>query len=467
VVNVRLTSSLTMLVLLFLLFTGSNLGAPVAPAQAQAETAGIQITSQSAESRFPDDMRFYLTATSPGEINEVRLFFKRPGQISSAYRAVEFTPGTTVNGQTLIRVGLGDAYLPPGSELQYYFEIRDRGQRVLRTPAQTFIYEDSRLQWRSISGGIITVYYSGGLSEDRAKAVLEAAQEAMTRMLPVLGIQPTRPLRIVAYGSYQDMRGALPFRARAVQEQLVTEGQAFTDERVLLVLGSDPGIRGISAHEFTHLLVAEAAGSAIQRVPSWLNEGLAEYANPEPAPTYDQYLRRAIQDGKLKPLWHLTAFNGTPEDIIIAYGHSSSVVQYLIDTYGEGKVAEVMRAIRSSLDVDRALEQVYGFDQYGLDTAWRKNMGLAPLPPREPAVASATATPGPTPAPTPGSTPAPTATANPPPPPPTAGPGSGAAVPPGAAGCSPGTSGASPDLAWLALLGAVAGMMLVRRRRIP
>ncbi len=456
----RRTLYLTWLVLLCLLLAGSYPASPLV--QAQTDASQLQVTSQGAEATFPDQMRFHLTATSPDQIDEVRLFFKRAGQVSSAYRAVEFTPGTTISGQAVLRLGLGDAYLPPGSELQYYFELRDAGQRVLRTPAQTFIYQDTRLQWRSVTGGIITVYYGGGLTEDRAKLVLAASQESMAKMLPVLGIQPTRPLRIVAYGNYRDMGGALPFRSRATQEQLVTEGQAFTDERVLLVLGSDPGVRGIAAHEFAHLLVAEAAGNAIQRVPAWLNEGLAEYANPESAPSYDQYLRRAVRDGTVRPLWHLIAFNGTPDDIITAYGQSSAVVQFLIDTHGEDKIAEVMRAFRSNLNVDRALERVYGFDQYGLDTAWRKSVGLAPLPPRETAEGPATATPGPTPVPTPGATPAPVATAEPSPLPPTTGPGSGAAVPPGAAGCN----GASPDLAWLALLGAVAGVMLVRRRRL-
>ncbi|MSQ07660.1 MAG: hypothetical protein EXR46_10880 [Dehalococcoidia bacterium] len=454
----RLNFPLITLVLLGLLLAGSY---PVAPAKAQTEPPGIQVTSQSAESNFPNDMRFLLTARSPDEINEVRLYFKLPSKVSSAYRVVEFTPGTTISGESVIRVGLGDSYLPPGSELQYYFELRDRGQRVLRTPSRTFIYEDSRLQWRSISSGIITVYYSGGLTEERAKVVLAASQESMSKMVPVLGIQPTRPLRIVAYGNYRDMRGAIPFRSRATQEQLVTEGQAHTEERVLMVLGSLPGIRGVAAHEFAHLLVAEAAGSAIARMPSWLNEGLAEYANPEPAPTYDEYLRRAIQEGKLQPLWHLTAFNGTPDDIIIAYGHSSSVVQYLIDTHGENKIAEVMRAMRTSLNVnvDEALQQVYGFDQYGVDSAWRGSKGLQPLPPRqtaEPPTLRSTLSPAAQPTPTAPAAPVPETK-----PAPAASPAPSGAAPPGAAGCN----GSSTDVAWLALLGVVAGMMAVRSKR--
>jgi hypothetical protein len=446
------------LLLLSLVSAAGLLGVPAARAQG----GQIEVTEEGVESHFPDDIRFFLSARGPEEIHEVRVYFKRSSQTSgSSYRALTITPGTSVSGEAVIRVGLGNGYIPPGTEYQYYFEVRDRGQRVLRTPSKTFLYEDTRLQWRTVTHELITVYYSGGVTEARAQTVLEASREALDRMKPVLGIEPTRPLRIVAYGSYQDMSGALPFRARAVEEQLVTEGQAFTEERVLLVLASGTGsdLRGITAHEFAHLLVAEAAGKAVARVPAWLNEGLAEYANPVPSDSYEQALRRAIDDGRLRPLWHLTAFGGTPEDIIIGYGHASSVVDYLVSTYGQAKVAEVFRAIQTTLDIDRALEQVYGFDQYGVDAGWRQSVGLQPLPPRQTAEPSPTPGAAPTPSAGPASTPAaPGATAVPPAPPntPTSRP-----VPPGAAGCN----GTAADLAWLALLGAVAGMLVAKRRR--
>ena len=98
-------------------------------------------------------------------------------------------------------------------------------------------------------------------------------------MLPVLGITPTEPLRIVSYNNYRHMSSALPFRSQAVSEGLQTQGMAFGNERVLLVHGFDPTVTGTVSHEFTHLLVSEAAGPAISQVPTWLNEGLAEYGN--------------------------------------------------------------------------------------------------------------------------------------------------------------------------------------------
>ena len=122
------------------------------------------------------------------------------------------------------------------------------------------------------------------------------------------------------------MAAALPFRSQAVSEGLRTQGMAFTDERVLLVHGFDETVTGTVSHEFTHLLVGEAAGAALPQVPAWLNEGLAEYGNIDPTDDYDAALRYGIFTRRIKPLWYLNSFGGTPEDIIIAYGQGLSLI---------------------------------------------------------------------------------------------------------------------------------------------
>ena len=43
-------------------------------------------------------------------------------------------------------------------------------------------------------------------------------------------------------------------------------------------------------------------------------------------------------------------------------------------------MAELMQAITRTLDIDSALMQVYGLDQHGIDSAWRQELGLEPLP---------------------------------------------------------------------------------------
>ncbi len=352
-----------------------------ASAVARADEGNIKVVEAKAESQFPDGIKFSVRADSPDGIDDIRVFFSKVDQKGrSAYRSVEFEPGNSVVGESLLPSGRGGDYFPPGTKIEFSFEVRDKAGAVVRTEPQEFVYHDNRFEWETVVEGLITVYYYGEYVRGRAETVLEAANENLKKMLPVLGITPTEPLRIVSYNNYRHMATALPFRSQAISEGLQTQGMAFSNERVLLVHGFDPTIAGTVSHEFTHLLVGEAAGAAISQVPSWLNEGLAEYGNIDPTDDYDAALRYGIFTRRIKPLWYLGAFGGTPEDIIIAYGQSRSVVAYMISTYGPERMAALFPVLQRTLNIDQALLEIYGMDQFGIDSAWREFLGLEPLP---------------------------------------------------------------------------------------
>ena len=346
-----------------------------------ADEGAIEVVATGAESQFPDGVKFIITARSPEEIDDIRVFFRKADQKGiSAYRTVEFEPGTHVEGVSILASGGSSGYFPPGTRIQFSFEIRDKAGSVVRTPEEEYVYHDNRFEWLTVSSDLITVYYYGEYVEERAKTVLDAAEKAMLRMVPVLGIAPTDPLQIVSYNNYRHMTAALPFRSQAVSEQLQTQGMAFSDERVLLVHGFDATVRGTTSHEFTHLLVSEAAGRAAAQVPAWLSEGLAEFGNIDPTDSYEAALRYGIYTRRLRPLWYQDTFGGTPDDIIIAYGQGSSVVNFMIGTYGIEKMAELFQSLQRTLDIDLALQEVYDLDQFGLDTEWRLAIGIDPLP---------------------------------------------------------------------------------------
>lgn len=352
-----------------------------ASAVTQADEGNINVVEAKAESQFPDGIRFSVIANSVDEIDDIRVFFSKVDQERrSAYRSVDFDPGDNVAGESILPSGTGGEYYPPGTKIEYSFEVRDKAGAVVRTEPREFVYQDNRFEWDTVVEDLITVYYYGEYVADRAQVVLDAAKANLEKMLPVLGIAPTEPLRIVSYNNYRHMSSALPFRSQAVSEGLQTQGMAFSSERVLLVHGFDPTVTGTVSHEFTHLLVGEAAGPALSQVPAWLNEGLAEYGNIDPTDDYEAALRYGIFTRRIKPLWYLNSFGGTPEDIIIAYGQGRSVVQYMIDSYGEQRMAALFPVLQRTLDIDEALLEVYGMDQFGLDSAWREALGLEALP---------------------------------------------------------------------------------------
>jgi len=351
------------------------------PGYILADEGDIEVVASGAESQFPDGVKFTITARSSEEIDDIRVFIRKAAQRGvSAYRTVEFEPGIQVEGESMLASGGSAGYFPPGTRIQFSFEIRDKAGAVFRTPEEEFVYEDNRFEWLTVEKDLITVYYYGEYVEERAKTVLEAAEKSMERMVPVLGITPTDPLQIVAYNNYRHMSAALPFRSQAVTEQLQTQGMAFSNERVLLVHAFDATVAGTVSHEFTHLLITEAAGRASSQVPAWLSEGLAEYGNIDPTDSYDAALRYGIYTRRLRPLWYQDSFGGTPDDIIIAYGQGRSVVKFMIVKFGIEKMSELFRVIQKTLDIDLALQQVYGLDQFGLDTEWRLAIGIEPLP---------------------------------------------------------------------------------------
>ena len=371
---VRLVSLLVVAIALALIL--------ILPTAALGQEDGIHVVSQEVASDFPNSVTFKLTASGPDPIEEVRVFLKPVGSDRSTYGYLDLQPGVQVSGEYVMTTGTGASHRPPGTIIRYYFEIRDKAGRVLNTEEADYLYMDNTLDWRQVvsSDGLLNVYYYGEFVENRAKTVLEVAQQTVDRMEPVLGIRPEDPINIVAYSNYRDMSRALPFRAQAVREELVTEGQAWPPQRVVLVLTSETDFTGVASHELTHVLLSDAARTGYSRLPMWLNEGLAEFGNVDPGVTYDRALAYAVYTRRLKPLWYLTQFTGEPEEIIIAYGQGSSVVRYLVGAYGEEKMRELMMAFREVLPADQALQQVYGFDQYGLDTEWRRWLGLVPLP---------------------------------------------------------------------------------------
>ena len=346
-----------------------------------ADGGDVKVLEATAESQFPDGILFHVAAESTGIIDEVRVFFKKADQSGrSAYRSIDFEPGESVSGDTILSASGGGDYFPPGTKISYHFEVRDKAGGVVRTEETELVYIDNRFDWLTVSDDLITVYYYSEYVEERARDILEAARQTMDNMVHVLGIAPTEPLRIVTYNNYRHMSMALPFRSQAVNEELQAQGMAFSDERVLLIHGFDATVTGTVSHEFTHLLVAEAAGGTASAVPSWLNEGLAEYGNIDQTDDYDAALRYGIYTRRIRPLWYLSSFTGEPEDILIAYGQGKSVVSLMVSRWGEGRISQLFEALRRANDIDTALLQIYGVDQYGLDTLWRQALGLEPLP---------------------------------------------------------------------------------------
>ncbi|SVE25917.1 uncharacterized protein METZ01_LOCUS478771, partial [marine metagenome] len=127
------------------------------------------VVEAKAESNFPDGIKFSVTANSVDEIDDIRVFFSKVDQQGrSSYRSVDFESGDSVTGESVLPSGSGGDYYPPGTKIEYSFEVRDKAGAVVRTESKQFVYQDNRFEWFTVAEDLITVYYYGEYVADRA-----------------------------------------------------------------------------------------------------------------------------------------------------------------------------------------------------------------------------------------------------------------------------------------------------------
>jgi hypothetical protein len=318
---------------------------------------------------------FRLSAYSDATIEKVTLHYQILPDGVMAYGRPDFTPAERVQvdfhlkGNDPPRI-----YLAPGARIEYFWEVEDGAGNKLTTDTATFVYEDIRFSWESVTEGNVSVYWYAG-SRSSAESSLAVAHETLDRMSALLGVTVDYPVKVWIYDSYADMLPALPLSSEAHEERVVIAGERVASDTILMQgEGADDTLR----HELTHIVTKVAGEGPYGGLPAWLDEGTAMYAQSEPGEGFTSALDNAVEHDSLLSVRSMTAPTGDPTKVNLFYGEAWSLVDFLIDNYGPAKFAELFATFKEGSTVDNALLKVYGFDQDGLEDAWRASLGLSP-----------------------------------------------------------------------------------------
>jgi hypothetical protein len=355
------------------------LGFIIAPGLITAQEA-IEVIDQAVDANFRDHVTFTLNAKSAAEIVEVDLLYQVVGQLASSRNQAEFIPGTSINAEFKLDQAKPENYMPPGTELSYWWKIVDSAGNELRTEKQTFLYLDNRHEWQMLKNERLTVFWYEG-DQDFGQELFDRANIALDTLATDMGISLENPIKVFIYASHEDLLSALSTTA-----QEWTGGVAFTNYGVV-AMGVPPsqldwGLRA-TTHEMSHLVIHQATDNPYRGLPRWLDEGIAVY-NEDPQQLVDDFapiFDEAVEKNQLMTLRSLASpFPSDPMQANLAYGQSGAVVKFIVDTYGPDKMANLLSVFaEGSLD-DEALETALGVNTDGLDNAFRVSLGLPPLP---------------------------------------------------------------------------------------
>ena len=352
----------------------------LSPGLVQAQ-GGLTILDSSAQVEFPFKLSFSLSVESDVNITDIRLHYTvdRISLVQVTGEVyIEFEPANTVDAEwtwDMRRTG----GLPPGSSVDYWWAVEDaNGDRLETAPARVQ-FDDIRYSWRSLTEGKVTLYWYEG-SEPFAQEVMVAAHQALARLAEDTGAHLEKPVKIYIYATARDLQEAM------IYPQEWTGGVAFTEHGIIAIgiaPGNLPWGKRAIAHELAHLVIHQMTLNPYSDLPTWLDEGLAMYAEGAPEPGLIAYLNRVIAENSLISVRSLSSpFSAYAQEASLSYAQSYSLVEFLISNYGQARMLELLNTFKQGSSYDGALNKVYGFDMDGLDALWREYV-KAPAQPVE------------------------------------------------------------------------------------
>jgi len=227
--------------------------------------------------------------------------------------------------------------------------------------------------WEKLENDRFTVYYrpedagAGQLVLDTATAIYQPVVDLLAYAPPAataIVVHPTQEGLAATFGWTAQDSGALGVYWAGVIQILSPNTWLRIDNPVRksqLFLENGP-----VAHEFTHVVVDYKARG---NYPRWLSEGIAQYVEYR----INGVLwggREASFDQTLYSLEELADFSGL-ENQSLAYRQALSLVLYMAEVHGEGKLPEILAHLGRGESLDRALEKALGLNLKELEEKWR------------------------------------------------------------------------------------------------
>ena len=250
---------------------------------------------------------------------------------------------------------------------------------VSQMHAQTYWFGKNKIQykdfkWRVLKTPHFDVHFTEGYKDlaGRTAVILEYGYDKLS---VDFSHHISWRVPVIIYGTHSD------FQSTNITQFLLPEGvQAFAEplrrRMVLHFPGSNEDYVHTTVHELVHIFTFDIVyhglmKSALSRtmlfnIPGWFAEGLAEYYSVG----YDAEVEMFMRDATIFDyLYGLNEVGG-----YYTYKAGQAAIYYVNETYGPGKVLEIMDHLRHQHSMDLALNSALGVSTQELSRDWKKFM---------------------------------------------------------------------------------------------
>lgn len=367
------------------------LGLTTAPLQTVFALPHTDVKADKVTFSFPETATFSATLTSNVNITSLTLEYGNEQQTCGEVTAKafpQFTPAKSIDIEWTWDMRQSGS-LPPGTNIWWRWRYTDESGSEFVSETKNATWLDDLHDWQTITDGILRLHWYGK-DKDFAQTMLDAGIEGLRRNKEQAGLVTNTPIDVYVYPNYTDMQDAVLY------EPSWTGGQAYSDFSIVIMglSGSDSDWdKNTVIHELTHILVGHFTFSCIGTLPGWIEEGLAMFSEGQLDSSMQSQLDQAVKNDSLISIRSLNGgFSELPDKANLSYGQSYSIVRFLIESYGQEKMTQLLVALQDAKPIDDALREVYGYETEGLEDDWREAIGAAPRA----VFAQATAQPTPT-----------------------------------------------------------------------
>jgi Tol biopolymer transport system component len=255
-------------------------------------------------------------------------------------------------------------------------------------PAHAAYFGKNKVQYKTFHWQVLETPHFEILFYDREAAVVQdaarLAERAYAQLSATLQHEFTRRIPLVLYASHAD------FQQTNITESFIDLGTGgVTDllrRRVFLPFtGSYAELEHVLTHELVHafeldILYDPSRGDAMSpfayAAPLWIMEGLAEYLSRGAADAHTaMWVRDACLAGTLPTVQQMEYVGD-----IRVYRFGQSIWQFFAEEYGNDKIGDLLRALRDTRSLDKALKNVANVSLAEFSERWGMTMRRRHLP---------------------------------------------------------------------------------------